>query len=45
MKDLLEQTSCIRLPIFAVDGILKDEGLELFSRVDGTIDDSNDGNG
>ena len=45
MKDLIEKASYIRLLLIDVDGVLTDGSLELLSRVRGTIDSSNDGNG
>ncbi|MGB5330497.1 MAG: hypothetical protein WBO58_19970 [Gammaproteobacteria bacterium] len=45
MKDLLEKASHIPLLIPDIDGALTDGGLELHSRVRGTIDDSDDDNG
>lgn len=45
MKDLLEKASHIRLLIPDMDGVLTDGSLELLSRVRGTIDGSDDGNG
>jgi 3-deoxy-D-manno-octulosonate 8-phosphate phosphatase KdsC-like HAD superfamily phosphatase len=45
MKDLLEKASHMRLLIIDVDGVLTDDSLERLSRVRGTIDSSNDGNG
>ena len=45
MKDLIEKASYIRLLLIDVDGVLTHGSLELLSRVWGTIDSSNDGNG
>jgi 3-deoxy-D-manno-octulosonate 8-phosphate phosphatase KdsC-like HAD superfamily phosphatase len=45
MKDLLEKASHIPLLIPDIDGALTNGGLELYSRVRGTIDDSDDDNG
>jgi 3-deoxy-D-manno-octulosonate 8-phosphate phosphatase KdsC-like HAD superfamily phosphatase len=45
MKDLFKKASHIRLLIIDVDGALTNGSLELLSRVRGTIDSSNDGNG
>jgi len=45
MKDLFEKVSHISSLILDAGGVLTDGSLELLSRVRGTIDGSNDGNG
>ena len=45
MKDILVKTLRLRLLIIDVDGVLTDDSLELFSRIQVIINSSNDANG